>query len=116
MTIERRHVGKRMSQIVVHGDTVYLAGQVAMNAKGGSMADQTKDILNAIDGYLAEVGSNKSKILRATIWITDMARFNEMNEVWDAWVAEGETPARACVEAQLATPDFCVEISVIAAR
>ena len=116
MSIERRHVGKRMSQVVVHGDTVYLAGQVASGAPGGTMAEQTRDILQRIDGYLAEVGSNKTKILRATIWITDMARFNEMNEVWDAWVAEGETPARACVESQLASPDFCVEISVIAAR
>ena len=116
MSIERRHVGDRMSQIVIHGDTVYLAGQVASGAPGGSMAEQTRDILDRIDGYLAEVGSNKRKVLRATIWITDMARFNEMNEVWDAWVVEGETPARACVESQLASPDFCVEISIIAAR
>lgn len=116
MSIERRHVSSRMSQIVVHGDTIYLAGQVASGAPGGSMTEQTHDVLNRIDGYLAEVGSNKTKILRATIWITDMAQFDEMNAVWDAWVAEGETPARATVESKLASPDFCVEVSIIAAR
>ena len=116
MSIERLHVGHRMSQIVTHGDTVYLAGQVAERNAGGSVADQTQEILDKIDGYLAEVGSDKTKILRATIWLSNIDTFDEMNGVWDAWVPEGHTPARACVEARLAFPQFTVEISVIAAR
>jgi len=116
MNIERKEVGPRMSQIVVHGDTVYLAGIVAHANKGKSVTDQTKEILATIDKYLAQVGSDKSKILRANLWITDMANFAEMNAVWDAWVAPGHTPARACVEAKLAAPEFKVEIMVVAAK
>ena len=116
MSIERMHVGSRMSQVVVHGDTVYLAGQVAQNAGGGSIADQTKDILEAIDGLLAEAGSDKSKLLTATIWLSDIRHFDEMNAVWDAWVAPGNTPCRACVEARLAFTQFDVEIMVTAAK
>ncbi len=116
MSIERLHVGPRMSQVVIHGDTVYTAGQVAFDAPGASVADQTKDILARIDSLLAEAGSDKSKLLSATIWITDMAKFDEMNAVWDAWVSPGNTPGRACVQAQLAAPQFAVEIAVIAAR
>ena len=116
MAIKRIEVGARMSQAVVHGDTVYTAGQVAQNAAGASVAEQTRDILSSIDRLLAEAGTDKTKLLTANIWLSDISTFSEMNEVWDAWVAEGETPARACVEAQLASPDFCVEISVIAAR
>ncbi len=116
MSIERLHVGPRMSQVVIHGDTVYTAGQVAFDAPGASVADQTKDILARIDSLLAEAGSDKSKLLSATIWITDMAKFDEMNAVWDAWVSAGNTPGRACVQAQLAAPQYAVEIAVIAAR
>ena len=116
MSIERKHVGDRMSQAVIHGDTVYLAGQVAQNAPGASVEDQTKDILATIDKLLAECGSDKSKLLSATIWLSDIRTFNEMNGVWDAWVAPGNTPARACVEAKLAVTHFTVEIGVIAAR
>jgi enamine deaminase RidA (YjgF/YER057c/UK114 family) len=116
MTIERKEVGPRMSQIVVHGDTVYLAGIVAQASKGKSMTEQTKEILATIDNYLAQAGSDKSKLLRANIWITDMARFAEMNAVWDTWVSPGNTPARACVEAKLASPDYHVEIMVVAAK
>ena len=115
MSLKRLHVGPRMSQVVVHGDTVYLAGQVSQNAAGGSYAEQTQDILDTIDGLLAEAGTDKSKVLTATIWITDMSRFDEMNAVWDAWVSAGDTPARACVEAKLAFPQFDVEIMVTAA-
>jgi enamine deaminase RidA (YjgF/YER057c/UK114 family) len=104
-----------MSQIVVHGDTVYLAGQVALDAPGASVADQTRDILQRIDQYLAEAGSDKSKALAATIWLSDMDTFNEMNEVWDAWVDAENAPARACVESRLAAPQFTVEIMVTAA-
>ena len=116
MTIERKEVGPRMSQIVIHGDTVYLAGVVAHANKGKSMTEQTKEILSTIDKYLAQAGSDKSKLLRANIWITDMGKFAEMNAVWDAWVAPGNTPARACVEAKLASPDYFVEIMVVAAK
>ena len=116
MKIERKEVGARMSQIVVHGDTVYLAGIVAQANKGKSVTEQTKEILGTIDKYLAQAGSNKTKILSATIYITDMAKFAEMNAVWDAWVSPGNTPARATVEAKLAAPDYNVEIMVVAAK
>ena len=116
MSIKRFHTGPRMSQAVVHGETVYLAGQVAQNAPGEPVADQTRDILAAIDRLLEEAGSDKSRLLSATIWLADMHTFADMNEVWDAWVAPGETPARACVEAQLASPQYTVEIMVTAAR
>ena len=115
MSVKRSHSGPRMSQVVVHGDTVYLAGQVAQEAPGASMADQTKDILQRIDKYLAEAGSDKSKLLAATIWITDMDNFAEMNSVWDSWIDPDNPPARACVEATLAAPQFAVEIMVTAA-
>ena len=116
MSIERKEVGPRMSQIVVHGDTVYLAGVVAQANKGKSVTDQTREILATIDNYLAQAGTDKSKLLRANLWITDMANFAEMNAVWDAWVSPGNTPARACVEAKLASPDYKVEIMVVAAK
>ena len=116
MSVTRKHSGPRMSQIVVHGDTVYLAGQVALDAPGASVADQTRDILQRIDQYLEEAGSSKSKSLAATIWLSDMDTFNEMNEVWDAWIDPDHPPARACVEARLAAPVFLVEIRVTAAR
>ncbi len=116
MSIERKEVGARMSQIVVHGDTVYLAGIVARTNKGKSVTEQTREIVDTIDSYLAQAGTNKTKLLSANIWITDMAKFAEMNAVWDAWVAPGQTPARACVEAKLAAPDYYVEIMVVAAK
>jgi len=116
MKIERHEVGSRMSKAVVHGDTVYLAGIVADTPKGKSMADQTKSILSQIDGFLAQAGTDKTKLLSANIWITDMANFAEMNAVWDGWVSPGSTPARATVEAGLASPDYKVEIMVVAAR
>lgn len=115
-SIKRFGIGARMSQAVVHGDLVYLAGQVALGARGASVAAQTDDILNRIDALLAEAGSDKSKLLSATIWLSDIAKFGEMNGVWDAWVAQGHTPARACVEARLAAPEYDVEIAVVAAR
>jgi enamine deaminase RidA (YjgF/YER057c/UK114 family) len=116
MTIERKHIGPRMSQVVVHGDTVYLAGQVAVDKPGAAMAEQTKNILDRIDGYLAEAGTDKSNLLSANIWITDMAEFGEMNSVWDAWVDPANPPCRACVEAKLAAPEFNVEIMVVASK
>jgi enamine deaminase RidA (YjgF/YER057c/UK114 family) len=115
MTIKRFDVGSRMSQAVVHGNTVYLAGQVAQNAPGGTVAEQTKDILNRIDALLGEAGSDKSKLLSANIWLSDIGGFAEMNAVWDAWVVPGSTPCRACVESKLASPKFSVEIMATAA-
>ena len=116
MKIERKEVGPRMSQIVVHGDTVYLAGIVAHAAKGKSVTEQTKDILATIDKYLAQAGTDRKKVLSATIYITDMSKFAEMNAVWDAWVSPGNTPARATVQAKLVAPDYNVEIMVVAAK
>jgi enamine deaminase RidA (YjgF/YER057c/UK114 family) len=116
MTIKRIEAGPRMSQAVIHGDTVYLAGQVALNSPGKPVGEQTKEILGSIDRLLKAAGSDKSKLLSAQIWLADIASFNEMNEVWAAWLAPGSAPARATVEAKLAAPDFTVEIMVIAAR
>lgn len=116
MALKRIQVGPRMSQAVIHGDTVYLAGQVALDAPGASATDQTKNILDRIDALLAEAGTDKSKLITATIWLSDMSDFNEMNTVWDAWVTPGDTPCRACVESpRLASPDYTVEIQVAAA-
>ena len=116
MSIQRLHTNQRMSQIVVHGDTVYLAGQVALDKPGGSFAEQTRNILDRIDALLKEAGTDKTKVLTATIWLADMRGFEDMNAVWDAWVPAGCAPARATVEAKLATPAFTVEIGVIAAK
>jgi enamine deaminase RidA (YjgF/YER057c/UK114 family) len=116
MSIERKDVGPRMSQVVIHGDTVYLAGIVARANKGKSVTEQTREILSTIDKYLAQAGTDKAKLLSANIWITDMGKFAEMNAVWDAWVSPGNTPARATVEAKLAAPDYAVEIMVVAAK
>lgn len=115
MTIQRIESGTRMSKAVVHGDTVYLAGQVAQQAANGSVAEQTTDILAIIDGFLKQAGTDKTKLLSANIWLTDIRTFNEMNAVWDAWLAPGCAPARATVEAKLASPNLRVEIAVIAA-
>ena len=116
MTIQRFETGARMSQVVVHGDTIYLAGVVANTAAGKSVTEQTKDVLSIIDGHLAKAGTDKSKLLSATIYLTDMDTFAEMNAVWDGWVSPGNTPARATVQARLAAPRYNVEIMVTAAR
>jgi len=116
MTIQRFDTGPRMSQVVIHGDTIYLAGVVASNAAGQSVTKQTQDVLSIIDGHLAKAGSDKSKLLTATIYLTDMNTFAEMNAVWDGWVSAGNTPARATVEAKLASPNYNVEIMVAAAK
>ena len=116
MTIQRFDTGPRMSQVVVHGDTIYLAGVVANTAAGESVAKQTQEVLSIIDGHLKKAGSDKSKLLTATIYLTDMNTFAEMNAVWDGWVSAGNTPARATVEAKLAAAPYNVEIMVTAAR
>lgn len=112
--ITRSHTGPRMSQIVTHNGTIYLAGQVG--TAGDSVTDQTKTCLENIDKLLAEAGSDKTRILQTIIWMADMKDFAEMNAVWDKWVPEGHTPARAAGEAKLATPDYLVEFIVTAAE
>ena len=112
-SIKRLHAGPRMSQAVIHGNTVYLAGQVGK--PGGTVAEQTKDVLGSIDKLLAEAGTEKSKILQAIIWMADMKDFAEMNAVWDKWVDGPNAPARATGEAKLAGPEYLVEIIVTAA-
>ena len=115
MSVTRINAGARMSSAVVHGNTVYLAGLTADDAKA-DVKGQTKQILDKVDKFLKEAGTDKSKLLSANIWITDMANFNEMNAVWDSWVSPGNTPARATVEAKLAAPGYHVEIMVVAAK
>ena len=116
MTIERIQPGPRMSQAVVHNGMVFLAGQVAQGRPGASVAEQTRDILERIDALLAAAGTDKTKLLTANIWLADIKTFDEMNGVWDKWVAPGAAPARATVEAKLAAPHYTVEIAVTAAR
>jgi len=116
MTIQRFDTGPRMSQAVIHGNTVYLAGVVANKTAGESVTKQTQEILSIIDGHLAKAGTDKSKLLTATIYLTDMKTFADMNAAWDGWVSPGNTPARATVEAKLAAPQYNVEIMVTAAR
>lgn len=111
--IKRLGVGPRMSQTVIHGGLIWLAGQVGN--PGESVTDQTKVILQKIENLLGEAGSDKSRILQATIWLASMDDFAEMNAVWDAWVDPQNPPARACGESKLATPDYTVEIIVVAA-
>jgi len=113
MTIRRIEPGKRMSGAVVHGNTVYLAGQVG--TAGDDVTQQTKTALAEVDKLLAAAGTDKSKILNATIWLADIADFGKMNAVWDAWVDPENTPARATGESKLATPEYLVEVIVIAA-
>jgi enamine deaminase RidA (YjgF/YER057c/UK114 family) len=115
MTITRHNAGPRMSQAVVHGDTIYLAGQVASDPSAG-VKGQTEQILKKIDSALASAGSNKAKLLSATVWLANMGTYDEMNAAWDAWVDPANTPARATVEGRLASPKYLVEIAVIAAR
>ncbi|GFE86871.1 RidA family protein [Steroidobacter agaridevorans] len=116
MTIKRIRSGPRMSQVVMHGGIAYLAGQVVpAGATERTVGEQTRFILEQIDRLLAEAGTNKEHLLSASIWLSDIEAFAEMNEVWDAWVASGCAPARATVEARLARPECLVEIAVIAA-
>ncbi len=111
--ITRTDIGKRMSQMVIHNDTIYLAGQVGK--AGESVALQTQACLDGVEALLAKAGTDKTRILQATIWLADMSDFAEMNGVWDAWVSPGNAPTRACGEAKLATPEYKVEIIIIAA-
>ena len=112
--IKRIETGARMSQAVVYNGIVYLAGQVGK--PGESVTEQTREVLAQIDRLLAECGSDKTRILSTQIWLSDMADFPQMNAVWDQWVPQGHTPARATGESKLATPDYKVEIIVVAAQ
>jgi enamine deaminase RidA (YjgF/YER057c/UK114 family) len=114
MTIQRFNVGKRLSEIVVHGDTVYLAGEVP-DSTTKDITGQTEEVLAKIDKLLAQVGSDKSKLLSAQIFLPEMKDFAAMNAVWEKWVVPGQTPARATIEAKLANPAYKVEIMCIAA-
>jgi enamine deaminase RidA (YjgF/YER057c/UK114 family) len=114
MTIERVSTNSRMSRIVKHNGTAYLCGQVAKDKSGGIHA-QVTGMLEKVDELLESIGSDRGKILSATIYLSDMVDFEALNAIWDNWVPEGEAPARACVQAQMASPDLLVEISVIAA-
>ena len=115
MSIKRIGVAARYSDAVIHGNTVYLAGHVPEESKGQDISAQTQDVLNQIDETLHDCGTDKTKILSATIYLADMKNFAGMNAVWDQWVAQGHTPARATVEAKLASPDYAIEIVMIAA-
>ncbi len=119
MSVTRQEIttgpGPRMSRCVVKGDTVYVAGLTASDASA-DIGGQTQQILDKIDGYLAMAGSDKSKLLQANLWITDMANFAGMNEVWNAWVDPENPPVRACVQAGLARPELLVEIMVTATK
>jgi len=119
MSVSRHEIttgpGPRMSRCVVKGDMVYLAGLTASDASG-DIKSQTQQILDKIDGYLATAGTDKSKLLQANLWITDMANFSAMNEVWNAWVDPENPPVRACVQAGLARPQLLVEIMVSAMK
>jgi enamine deaminase RidA (YjgF/YER057c/UK114 family) len=115
VSIDRFDVGPRMSQAVVHGDTVYIAGQVADDTSSDA-AGQVRQILAKIDALLAEAGTDKTKLLSATVWLADIEAYSQINDVWDAWVVAGKPPVRACVESKLAGPEYKVEIAAIAAR
>ena len=113
--IKRIEPGARMSEAVVYNGVVYTSGVVADAAMGKSVLEQTKDVLRQIDEVLAKAGSDKTKLLKANIWLTDISTFAQMNQAWDAWVVAGKTPARATVESKLAAPGYDVEIMVEAA-
>jgi len=115
MTIQRYHVGKRLSDMVVHNGTIYLAGQVADDLTA-DIGVQAKQVLGHIDRLLAEAGSDKTKILSVTVYLPDMKDYAAMNAAWEAWVVPGHTPARATMQAMLAAPNYKIEIQVIAAQ
>jgi enamine deaminase RidA (YjgF/YER057c/UK114 family) len=114
MTINRIEPGKRMSGAVVHGDMVYLAGQVG--TEGADIAEQCRTALAEVDRLLQAAGSSKSKILQTTVWLADIGDFAAMNAVWDGWIDPANPPARATGESRLAAPGYKVEFIVVAAR
>jgi enamine deaminase RidA (YjgF/YER057c/UK114 family) len=115
MNIERHHTGSRISRVVVHNGIAYLAGILALQKAGGTVAEQTRDILGMIDRLLAEVGTDKSRLLTASIFLADIRTAEEMNEVWEAWLPEGAAPARTTVEGRATSRQHAVKIAVTAA-
>ncbi|MEH6651432.1 MAG: RidA family protein [Motiliproteus sp.] len=113
--IQRQHSNQRMSQLVSFANLVWTAGQVAKEPSE-DMAGQTRQILAQIDALLADAGTDKSNLISANIWVSDIRQFAQMNDVWDAWVDSENPPARACVESRLARPELLVEIQVVAAN
>jgi len=113
--IKRLHSGKRISRVVIHNGIVYLAGIIALSKHGRSVPEQTRDILVLVDRLLAEAGTDKTRLLTATVWLADMRRAEEFNLVWDEWVPEGCAPARATVEGRMTSPEHAVKIAVTAA-
>ena len=114
MAIQRLNVGKRLSEIVVHGNTVYLAGEVP-DSGDKDITGQTEEVLAKIDKLLKQVGSDKSKLLSTQIFLPDMKDFAGMNVAWEKWIVPGQTPARATIEAKLANAAYKVEIMCVAA-
>ena len=112
MTIQRLHIGPRMSLVAVTNGVAYLAGIVADARNGTSVAEQTSEVLDKIEALLADAGTSKANVYKATIWLRDIADFDRMNAIWDQWVVPGSTPVRACVEARMAAADILVEIQV----
>ena len=113
--IDRVGVAARYSDLVIVGDTAYFSGYVPETSLSQPVAEQTRDILAQIDQSLAEIGSDRSRVLQATIWLKDIGSYDAMNAVWDAWVVPGQAPARVCVESKLADPDYELEIQIVAA-
>jgi enamine deaminase RidA (YjgF/YER057c/UK114 family) len=111
--IERIEVGPRLSHAVIHNGVVYLTSVVS---PGKTVEEQTKNVLKGVEKVLKRSGSDKTKILSATVYLRDMRHFDEMNSAWDKWVSPGNPPARACVESKLSIPGFDVAISVVAAQ
>ncbi len=113
--ISRIGVAARYSDLVICGGLAHFSGYVPENTPGQSIGAQTKDVLDQIEQSLAEIGSDKTKILTATIWLADIGDYDGMNTVWDTWLASGHAPARACTQSRLANPDYRIEIKVVAA-
>ena len=113
--IRRVGVAARYSDAVIHDGTVYFSGYVPETSLNGSVTEQTRDILDQIDQSLAEIGTDRSRLLHATIWLSDISSYDDMNTVWDAWIVPGQAPARVCVESKLADPRYALEIRVVAA-
>jgi enamine deaminase RidA (YjgF/YER057c/UK114 family) len=116
MSITRLGIGPRLSRVVVHGDTIYLTGCIAEATKGRSVRDQTREVLSTIDRSLAEAGSDKTRILSVQIYLAKIATYDEMNGEWDAWIPDGQTPARSTFEARLPLSGTSVMITCVAAR
>jgi enamine deaminase RidA (YjgF/YER057c/UK114 family) len=113
--LKRFGVAARYSDLVILGDTAHFSGYVPENTEGRSVSEQTKDVLDQIEQSLREIGSDKTKLLRATIWLTSMESYDEMNTVWEVWIAPDHPPTRVCVESRLANPGYALEIQVTAA-